>query len=108
MILSEEATELSQDSGYSPVPGDVVKFGPMSPPSLPPSHVLASRLSTKDFRTQDAPEAMLKIEDRTSISEPLWNILHTKVAQIGEQEITIMNNSDTNMQQEGWTKEKEC
>jgi hypothetical protein len=51
---------------------------------------------------------MLKIEGRTSTSEPLWNILQTKAANIGEQESTIMNKSDTNMQQEGWAKENDC
>jgi hypothetical protein len=100
MIISKEATELSQDSGYSPAPEAMVKCGQMSPPS----HALASILSNKKIRTQDAPEAMLRIEDRTSISEPLWNILQTKAAKIGEQESTIMNNSDTIMHQERWTK----
>jgi hypothetical protein len=82
----------------------MIKFWQM----VPPSHALASRLSTQDFRTQDAPEAMLKIEGRSSISEPLWKILQTKAAKIGEQESTIMKKSDTAMHQEGWTKENEC
>jgi hypothetical protein len=100
MILSKEATELSQDSGYSPALGAMVKFGQM----IPPSHALDSTLSIQDFITQDAPEAMLKIEGSTSTSEPIWNILQTKAVNIGEQESTIMNNSDTTMQQEVWTK----
>jgi hypothetical protein len=104
IILSKEATELSQDSGYSPALESMVKFGQM----IHPSHALVSRVSTQYFRTQDAPEAMLKIEVRTSLSEPLWNILQTKAAKIGEQENTITKNRDTNIQQEGWTKEKEC
>jgi hypothetical protein len=94
MTLPKEATELSQDLGYSNEPEAMVQFGQMSPPS----HALASRLSSQDTRTQDTPEAMPKIEGRTSTSEPLWNILQIKAAKIGELESTSMNNSDTTTQ----------
>jgi hypothetical protein len=104
IILSKEATELSQDSGYSNSLEAMVQFGQTSPPS----HDLAYRLSTQYFRTQDAPEAMLKIEGRTSTSEPLSNIIQTKAVKIGEQESTILDNINTTIQQEVWTKEKEC
>jgi hypothetical protein len=81
----------------------MVRFGNISPPS----HALASRLSNQDISAQDAPGAVLKIEGRTSISEPLWSILQTKASKIGEQESTIINNIYTTMQQEGWTKDKD-
>jgi hypothetical protein len=42
MILSKEATELPQDSGYSTAPEAMVQFEQTSPSS----HALASRLST--------------------------------------------------------------
>jgi hypothetical protein len=80
MNLPKEATELSRDLGYSNALEAMVQFGHTSPPS----HALASILSTQDTRTQDAPGAMLKIEGRTRTSEPLWKILQTKAAKIGE------------------------
>jgi hypothetical protein len=104
MTFPKEATGISQDSGYSNAPEAMVQFGQTSPPS----HALATSLSTQDTRTQDAPEAVPKIEGRTSTSEPLWTILQNKAAKIRDQEITIMNNIDTTMQQEGWTKDTDC
>jgi hypothetical protein len=56
MTRPKEAKGNSQDSGYSTAPGDMVKFGQMSPPS----QSLAISLFTQDARTQDAPEAMGK------------------------------------------------
>jgi hypothetical protein len=104
MTLPKEATELSQESGYGNAPDDMVQFGQTSPPS----HALATILSTQDTITQDAPEAMLKIEGRTNKSETLWNILQTKAAKLEDPESTIMNDSDTTMQKEGCTKDTDC
>jgi hypothetical protein len=104
MTLPKEANELSQDLGYINALEYMVQFGQ----TIPPSRALATRLATQDTRTQDAPEAMPKIEYRNSTSEPLWNILQTKAAKIGEQESTIMNDLYTTMYQEGWIKDTDC
>jgi hypothetical protein len=57
MTLPKESTELSQDLGYSNALEDMVQFGQTSPSS----HALASRLSTQDTRTQDAPGICSKL-----------------------------------------------
>jgi hypothetical protein len=69
---------------------------------------LAIRLSTQDTINQDAPETMPNIECRTSTSETFWTILQNRAAKKGYQESTIMKDSDTIMQQEGWTKDTYC
>jgi hypothetical protein len=79
----------------------LVKFGQTNPPS----QALAISLSTQDTRNQDAPEAMPKIEGKTSMAEPLWTILQNKADKIGYHESTIMKYSNTIMQQEGWKKD---
>jgi hypothetical protein len=57
MTFTKEAKGISQDSGYITVPEAMVKFGQMSP-HLP---ALAISLFPQDARTQDAPEAMVKL-----------------------------------------------
>jgi hypothetical protein len=71
MNFPKEANGSSQDSGYSTALEAMVKFGKTSPPS----QALAISLFTQYARNQDAPEAMPKIEGRTSMAEPLWTIL---------------------------------
>jgi hypothetical protein len=51
---------------------------------------------------------MPKIEGRISVAEPLWTILQNKAANIGDHESTTMKDSNTIMQQEGWTKDTDC
>jgi hypothetical protein len=104
MTFPKEATEISQDSRCSNAPEYMVQFGQ----TCPPSHALATIISTQDTKTQDVPEAVLKIEGRTSTSEPLWNVLYNKATKIGDQESTIMNNNDNTIHQEGWTKDTNC
>jgi hypothetical protein len=82
----------------------MVKFGQTSPPS----QAQAISIFIQDSRNQDAPEAMPKIEGRESMAEPLWTILQNKAAKIGDHESTTMKDSDTIMQQEGWTKYTDC
>jgi hypothetical protein len=67
MTFPKETNGISQDSGYSTAPEDMVKFGQMSPPS----QALAVSIITQDARNQHAPEAMPKIEGRVSMAEPL-------------------------------------
>jgi hypothetical protein len=45
---------------------------------------------------------MPKIEGRISMAEPLWTILQNKAAKVGDHE------SNTIMQEEGWTKDNDC
>jgi hypothetical protein len=82
----------------------VVQCGQTSPLS----QALAISLFTKDARNQDAPEAMPKIDGRTSTAEPLWTILQNKAAKIGDHESTTRKDSDMIMQQEGCTKDTDC
>jgi hypothetical protein len=63
---------------------------------------------TKDARNQDAPEAMPKSEGRTSMAEPLWTILQNKAAKVVHHESNTMQDSNTIMQQEVWTKDNDC
>jgi hypothetical protein len=64
MTCPKEAKCNYQDSGYSTAPEAMVKFGQMSPRSP----ALATNLFTQDARNQYAPEAMPKIEGRTSMA----------------------------------------
>jgi hypothetical protein len=82
----------------------MVKFGKMSPPS----QALANSPFTQDARNQDAPESMPKSEGMTIMAEPLWTILQNKAAKVGDHESNTMQDSDMIMQQEGWTKDKDC
>jgi hypothetical protein len=84
-----------QDSGYITALEAMVQFGKTSPPS----RALSISIFTQDARNQDAPEAMPKIEGRTSMAEPLWTILQNKAAKIRDHESTKMEYSDTIMQQ---------
>jgi hypothetical protein len=104
MTFPKEANGSSQDPGYSTAPEAMVQFGHTSPPSQD----LAISLFTQDSRNQDAPEAMPKIEGRTSTAEPLWTILQNKVAKIRDHESTTRKYSDTIVQEEGWTKDTDC
>jgi hypothetical protein len=104
MTLPKEAYGISQDSGYNTAPEAIVKFGHTSPPSQD----LATSLKTQDARNQDAPEAMPKIEGSTSMAEPLWTILQNKATKVGYHESNTMQDSDTVMQQVGWTKDMDC
>jgi hypothetical protein len=63
MTFPKEANGNSQDSGYSPAPEAMVKFGQTSPPS----QALSISLFTQDSRTQDAPEAMAKLSSREQL-----------------------------------------
>jgi hypothetical protein len=82
----------------------MVKFGPMSPPD----QALANSPFTQDARNQDVPEDMPKSEGRTSMAEPMWTILQNKAAKVGDPESTTMKDSDTIIQQAGWTKDTDC
>jgi hypothetical protein len=79
------------------VPEAMVKSGQTSHPS----QALATSSFTQDTRNQDAPEAIPKIEGRTSMAEPLWTILKNKVAKVVDHESNTMQDSNTIMQQEG-------
>jgi hypothetical protein len=74
----------------------------------PPSQALSIILFTQDVRNQDALEAMPKIDGRTMTAEPLWTMLQNMAASIGDREITTRKDSDTTIQQEGWTKDTDC
>jgi hypothetical protein len=94
MTLPKEAHGFSQDSGYNTAPDAMVKFGQTSPPSQD----LATSPFTQDARNQDAPEAMPKIEGRTSMAEPLWIILQNKATKVEYHESTTIQDNDTIMQ----------
>jgi hypothetical protein len=82
----------------------MVKFGQ----TTPPSQDLAISIFTQDARKQDVQGAVPKIEGRTSMAEPVWTILQNKAAKIGDHESTTMKDSDTIMQQSGYTKDTDC
>jgi hypothetical protein len=86
------------------VPEAMVESGQTSPPSRD----LATIPFTQDSRNQVAPEAMPKSEGRTSMVEPLWTILQNKVANVIDPESSTMQDSNTIIQQEGWTNENDC
>jgi hypothetical protein len=104
MNLPKEAHGISQESRYNTAPDAMVKFGQTSPPS----QSLATNPFSKDAITQDAPKAMPKSKGRTSMAEPLWTTLQNKVAKVGDHESNTMQDSNTFMQQEGWTHENVC
>jgi hypothetical protein len=97
MTFPKEAKGNSQDSGYSTAPEAMIKFWQ----TIPPSQNQANIPFTQDARNQDAPEAMPKIEGRTSMAEPLWTTLQNKAAKIGDHESTTMQDSDTIIQKAG-------
>jgi hypothetical protein len=104
MNFPKEAKGISQDSRYITAPEAMVESGQ----TIPPSQDLAISLLNQYARTQDAREAMPKIEGRTSMAEPLWTILQNKTAKIGDHESTTMKDSDTIMQQAILKKETDC
>jgi hypothetical protein len=73
-----------------------------------PSQALATSPFTQDTRNEDAPEAAPKSEGSTSMAEPLWNILQNKAAKVVDHESNTMQDINTIMQQEGWTKDNDC
>jgi hypothetical protein len=104
MTFPKEANGSSQDPCYSTAMEAMVQFGLTSPTS----QALVISIFTQDSRNQDAPEAMPKIDGRTSTDEPIWTILQNKVANIGDHESITRKDSNTIMKQEGWTKDTEC
>jgi hypothetical protein len=104
MTLPKEAHGISQDSGYNTVPEAMVEYGQTSHPS----QALATSPCTPYSRNQDAPEAMTKSEGRSIIAEPLWTILQNKAAKVVDRKSKTMQDSNTIMQQEGWTKDNDC
>jgi hypothetical protein len=74
----------------------------------PPYQARATRPFTQYARNQDAPEAMAKSEGRTSMAEPLWTILQNKEANVVDHESNTMQDTNTIMQKEGWTKDNDC
>jgi hypothetical protein len=42
------------------------------------------------------------------MAEPLWTILQNKAANVGDHESNTMQDSNTIMQQKGWTKDNYC
>jgi hypothetical protein len=73
-----------------------------------PSQALATSTFTEDAINQDATEAMPKSEGRTSMDEPLWTILQNKAAKVVDHEINKMQDSNTIINKEGWTKNNHC
>jgi hypothetical protein len=67
MTCPKEAKGNSQDSGYSTAPEAMVKFGQTSPPYP----ALAISLFPKDAKTQDAPEAMVKLSSHEQLQEQM-------------------------------------
>jgi hypothetical protein len=62
--LIEEEHLISQESKYNTASEAMVKYGQ----KIPPSQALATSPFTQDTRNQDEPEAMPKIEGRTSMA----------------------------------------
>jgi hypothetical protein len=104
MTLPKEAHGISQESRYNNAPEAMVESGQRSHPS----QALSISPFTQDSINQDAPGDMPKSEGRTSMAEPLWTILHNKAAKVVDHESNTMQDSNTIMQQEGWTKDNEC
>jgi hypothetical protein len=67
MTLPKEANINSQYSGYSTAPEAMVKFGQTSPP-FP---ALSISLFPQDVKTQDAPEAMVKLSSHEQLQEQM-------------------------------------
>jgi hypothetical protein len=82
----------------------MVKSGQTSPPC----QSLATSPFTQDAINQDALEAMPNSEGRTSMAEPLWTILQNKAAKVVDHESNTLQDINTIMQQEGWTKDNDC
>jgi hypothetical protein len=67
MPFPKEAKGNYQDSGYGTTPEAMVKFGQTSPPSP----ALAISLFPQDAKTQDAPEAMVKLYSHEQVQEQI-------------------------------------
>jgi hypothetical protein len=67
MTCPKEAKGNSQDSSYSTTPEAMVKFGQ----TIPPSPALSISLITQDAKTQDAPEAMVKLYSHEQVQEQM-------------------------------------
>jgi hypothetical protein len=67
MNFPKEEKGNSQDSGYNTAPEAMVKFGQTSPPSP----ALAISLFPQDAKTQDAPEAMVKLSSHEKLQEQM-------------------------------------
>jgi hypothetical protein len=67
MYFPKEAKGNSQGSCYITTPDAMVKFGQTTPPS--PS--IAISLSPQDAKTQDAPEAMVKLSSHQQVQEQI-------------------------------------
>jgi hypothetical protein len=104
MTLPKEAHGIFQESRYTNAPEAMVESGQTSHPS----QTLATGPFTQDARNQDAPEAVPKSEGRTSIVEPLWTILQNKAAKVVDHESNTMQDINTIVQQQGWTKDNDC
>jgi hypothetical protein len=104
MTRPKEEHGISQESRYNDALESIVESGQTSHPS----QALATINFTQDARNQDALEAMPKSEGRTSMAEPLWTILQNKAANVVDHESNTMQDSNTIMYQEGWTKDNDC
>jgi hypothetical protein len=104
ITLPKEAHGISQESRYNNASEAMVESGQTSHPS----QALATSPFTQDARNQDSLEAMPKSEGRTSMAEPLWTILQNKAANVLDHESNTMQDSNTIMNQEGWTKDNAC
>jgi hypothetical protein len=74
----------------------------------PPSQALSTSPFTQDARNKDVPETMPKSEGRTSMTELMWTILQNKTAKVVDHESNKIQDSNTIMQQEVWTKDNDC
>jgi hypothetical protein len=97
MTPPKEAHGIYQDSRYNNAPEAMVE-------TSHPSQALATSPFTQGAINQDAPEPMTKSEGRTSMAEPLWTLLQKKATKVVDHEINTMQDSNTIMQQQGWTK----
>jgi hypothetical protein len=104
MTLPKEAHWIYQESRYNNAPEAMVESGQTSHPS----NALATSPFTQDAINQDAPEAMPKSEGRASMDEPLWTILQNKEANVVYHDSNTMQDSNTIMKQDGWTKDNDC
>jgi hypothetical protein len=67
MPFPKEAKGNSQDSGYSTMPEAMVKFGK----TIPSSPALAISIYPQDAKTQDVPEAMIKLSSHEQVQEQM-------------------------------------
>jgi hypothetical protein len=104
MTLPKEKHGISQESRYNNAPEAMVESGQTSHPS----HATSTSPFNQDARNQDTLEAMPKSEGRISMAEPLSTILQNKAAKVVDHESNTMQDSNTIMQQQGWTKDNDC